>query len=160
DPGSAVNAALRLLNLEPLREDIHRALMKAYAAQGRVTLALKQFDLCRTVLDRELGLAPDRETKALYDALRARRTAPPVGAKEPVLSPETVPLLSSHAPVRRQRTHYVKSGGCNIAYQVTGDGPIDMIYASGWVSNLDYAWASPRFVQLLDRFGSFTRLIR
>mgnify|MGYP003451826222 CR=1 FL=1 len=50
----------------------------------------------------------------------------------------------------RPQTHYVKSAGCNIAYQVTGDGPIDMIYVPGWVSNLDYHWASPRVTHVFD----------
>ena len=57
-------------------------------------------------------------------------------------------------------THYVKSAGINIAYQVTGDGPIDLIYVPGWVSNLDLAWASPRLSHVLQRLGTFCRLIR
>lgn len=39
----------------------------------------------------------------------------------------------------RPRTQYAKCGDLNIAYQVTGDGPIDLVYVPGWVSNLDYA---------------------
>jgi pimeloyl-ACP methyl ester carboxylesterase len=57
------------------------------------------------------------------------------------------------------RTQYVKSGGCNIAYQVTGDGPLDIVYVPGWVSNLDYSWASPRLVHVIERLSSFSRLI-
>jgi DNA-binding SARP family transcriptional activator/pimeloyl-ACP methyl ester carboxylesterase len=153
DPANAVKAAIRLLSLEPLREDMHRALMQAYAAQGRFNLALKQYEICRAALAQELGLQPDPETRALYDSLRGRRTASTSAA-------ESVFLLSRHVPVRRPRTHYVKSAGCNIAYQVTGDGPIDLIYVPGWVSNLDYAWANPRFAHVLDRLGAFARLIR
>jgi pimeloyl-ACP methyl ester carboxylesterase len=54
----------------------------------------------------------------------------------------------------------VKSDGCNIAYQVTGEGPIDLLYVPGWVSNLDWHWGSPRVTRLFDRLGSFARLIR
>jgi pimeloyl-ACP methyl ester carboxylesterase len=43
---------------------------------------------------------------------------------------------------------------------VTGDGPIDMIYVPGWVSNLDYHWESPRVAHVFNRLGSFCRLIR
>src|SRR5262249_10355236 len=39
-----VQTATRLLALDPLREDIHRALMRAYAAQGRLSLSLKQYE--------------------------------------------------------------------------------------------------------------------
>ena len=58
------------------------------------------------------------------------------------------------------RTHYVKSGGVNIAYQVTGDGSLDIVYVPGWVSNLDHSWTSPRFVHMIERLSSFSRLIR
>jgi len=54
----------------------------------------------------------------------------------------------------------VKSGGVNIAYQVCGEGPLDLLYVQGWVSNLDYAWESPRLTHVLQRLGSFCRLIR
>lgn len=74
DFARCTQAAARLLALEPLREDVHRALMRAYAAQDRVNLALKQYELCRDALQRELGLQPEPETQALHDELRARRT--------------------------------------------------------------------------------------
>ncbi|TIU58378.1 MAG: alpha/beta hydrolase, partial [Mesorhizobium sp.] len=48
----------------------------------------------------------------------------------------------------------------NIAYQMTGDGPVDLLYVQGWVSNLDLAWGSPRYAHVLRRLGTFSRLIR
>lgn len=60
----------------------------------------------------------------------------------------------------RPRTHYAKCGDLNIAYQVTGEGPIDLVYVPGWVSNLDYAWEYPPYAQVFERLGSFARLIR
>ncbi|BAB52134.1 mll5743 [Mesorhizobium japonicum MAFF 303099] len=60
----------------------------------------------------------------------------------------------------RPETHYVKSGGVSVAYQVTGGGPFDLVYVQGWVSNLDYAWESPRLAHVLRRLGSFCRLVR
>ena len=47
------------------------------------------------------------------------------------------------------RTQYAKCGDLNIAYQVTGEGPLDLVYVPGWVSNLDYAWESLSLVQAL-----------
>ena len=58
------------------------------------------------------------------------------------------------------RTQYAKCGGLNIAYQVIGEGPLDIIYVPGWVSNLDYGWTSPRMAHIFERLGSFARLIR
>lgn len=57
------------------------------------------------------------------------------------------------------RTRYAKCAEINIAYQVTGEGPLDIIYVPGWVSNLDYAWNYPPLAHVFDRLGSFARLI-
>jgi DNA-binding SARP family transcriptional activator len=50
DLGRCLQAALRLLALDPLREDIHRDVMQIHAAQGRLSLAMKQYDTCRRPL--------------------------------------------------------------------------------------------------------------
>jgi pimeloyl-ACP methyl ester carboxylesterase/class 3 adenylate cyclase len=57
------------------------------------------------------------------------------------------------------QTRYAKSGGVSIAYQVVGDGPIDLVLVPGWVSNIDVFWEEPRLVRLLTRLASFSRLI-
>ena len=54
-------------------------------------------------------------------------------------------------------TQYAKCGDLNGACRV---GPIDLDYAPGWVSNLDYAWDYPAYARVLERLGSFARLIR
>lgn len=59
------------------------------------------------------------------------------------------------APIR-----YAKSGEVNIAYQITGSGPFDLVLVSGFVSHLDNDWDHPASAQLLDRLGAFARLIR
>jgi non-specific serine/threonine protein kinase len=56
-------------------------------------------------------------------------------------------------------TQYAKSGGLNVAYQVVGQGPIDLVYAPGWVSNVEWAWEEPRLARFLDRLASFSRVI-
>ena len=56
-------------------------------------------------------------------------------------------------------THYARSGDVNIAYQVVGDGPFDLVFVMGWISHLDYFWTEPSFARFLRRLGSFSRLI-
>jgi pimeloyl-ACP methyl ester carboxylesterase len=56
-------------------------------------------------------------------------------------------------------TRYVKSGDVNIAYQVVGDGPVDLVFVMGWVSHLDYFWEETSFARFLRRLASFSRLI-
>ena len=70
---SAVQTALKLLGLDPLQEVVHRALMGLYAETGRREAALRQYQHCVRVLERELGIEPEAATKALYqDILRQR----------------------------------------------------------------------------------------
>ena len=47
----------------------------------------------------------------------------------------------------------------NIAYQVVGDGPLDLVWVMGWVSNVDYFWQEPSFARFLRRLASFSRVI-
>jgi len=56
-------------------------------------------------------------------------------------------------------TRYAKSGDINIAYQVVGDGPFDLVYVPGWVSNIELMWEKPKPARLLERLAGFSRLI-
>ena len=56
-------------------------------------------------------------------------------------------------------TRYARSGEVNIAYQVVGEGPMDLVYVMGWVSNIDLFWAEARLERFLSRLASFSRLI-
>jgi len=59
------------------------------------------------------------------------------------------------APIR-----YARSGDVNVAYQVTGDGPFDIVLVPGFFSHLEIDWEHPAMAHLLERLGSFARLIR
>jgi pimeloyl-ACP methyl ester carboxylesterase len=56
-------------------------------------------------------------------------------------------------------THYAKSGDVHIAYQVVGDGPIDLVYAPPWIGNMELFWEEPSYARFLDRLAAFSRLI-
>ncbi len=56
-------------------------------------------------------------------------------------------------------TRYARSGDISIAYQVLGEGSIDLVFVMGWVSHLDYFWREPSFARFLTRLASFSRLI-
>jgi pimeloyl-ACP methyl ester carboxylesterase len=60
----------------------------------------------------------------------------------------------------RSEVRYARSGEINIAYQVTGDGPFDLVLVPGFISHLELDWAEPRHARFLDRLGAFARLIR
>lgn len=59
----------------------------------------------------------------------------------------------------KPKTKYTKSGHVNIAYQVVGEGPVDIVYIPGWVSNIDMMWTEPRLAAFLNKLTIFSRLI-
>jgi pimeloyl-ACP methyl ester carboxylesterase/DNA-binding winged helix-turn-helix (wHTH) protein len=102
------------------------------------------------------------ETDDEMDEPRLVNSAQPIIDLPPrdvqVLAPAPTPLQLP--PLRRMlETHYVQSGDANIAYQVVGDGPIDLVFVMGWVSHLDYFWEEPSFAYFLERLAAFSRLI-
>ncbi len=54
---------------------------------------------------------------------------------------------------------FADSGGCSIAYQVVGDGPVDLLFIPGLVSHLDLQWGDVVFANTLERLAAVSRLI-
>ena len=73
------------------------------------------------------------------------------------VSPAELALLA--ALPRPPETMYARSGDVNIAYQVIGDAPLDLVFVMGWVSHMEYFWREPSFARFLMRLASFSRLI-
>jgi pimeloyl-ACP methyl ester carboxylesterase len=61
--------------------------------------------------------------------------------------------------VTQPETRYAQSGDVNIAFQVVGDGALDLVYVPGWVSHLELFWQEPSYAAFLRRLASFSRLI-
>src|SRR5215207_1169117 len=56
-------------------------------------------------------------------------------------------------------TQYARSGDASIAYQVVGEGPIDLVVVLGFATHLELQWESPPFARFFERISSFGRLI-
>jgi class 3 adenylate cyclase/pimeloyl-ACP methyl ester carboxylesterase len=54
---------------------------------------------------------------------------------------------------------YADSGGLQIAYQVVGSGPLDVVFAFDWAANLELVWENPQTERFLRRFSNYARLI-
>ena len=65
-------------------------------------------------------------------------------------------MQTGQAPLK---TQYTRSGDLHIAYQVVGEGPLDLVYVPGWVSHVELAWEEPTLARFLRRLASFSRLI-
>jgi class 3 adenylate cyclase/pimeloyl-ACP methyl ester carboxylesterase len=61
--------------------------------------------------------------------------------------------------MRRPETQYADSHGVSIAYQVFGDGPVDVLIGPGFVSNVEMWWSEPNFVRFFERLSRFARVI-
>ena len=73
---AALAATARLLSIDPLREETHRAAMRLFRVTGRWNEALRQYRECVSVLETELGVAPRDETRVLYEEILAQRELP------------------------------------------------------------------------------------
>jgi DNA-binding SARP family transcriptional activator len=71
----------QILSLDPLREEIHREMMRLYVKAGQRALAVRQYEACSRMLDEELGIAPLEETQTLYrEIVQGARGRQPKGA--------------------------------------------------------------------------------
>ncbi len=94
----AVETALRLLALDPLQEAAHRALMRLYAGLGRRGAALRQYQLCVDLLQRELGVEPEAESSQLYQEILQAPSTLPSAAPSPRWAASGAPSLVGRDP--------------------------------------------------------------
>lgn len=141
DYDAALPHARRLLTLNPLDEAAQRRLMELLAAAGQPAEALRQFDGWRDLLARELGVEPQPQTRALAESIRGGRTAAGPGV--------------GHRP----ETRYARSGDLHIAYQVLGEGELDLVYVPGFISHLEQIWDYPPLAGFLRELAGRCRMI-
>ncbi|MCG8550293.1 MAG: NB-ARC domain-containing protein [Desulfobacterales bacterium] len=66
----ALSHARQLVTLDPLNEAAQRRLIRLYAEAGQPGIALRQYEKCKTLLERELGILPEDETRSLGEGIR------------------------------------------------------------------------------------------
>ena len=71
----AISTAGRALTLEPTEESVHRTLMRLHVAVGRPNAALRQYQQCAQILERELGVEPDASTQELLREISLSRNS-------------------------------------------------------------------------------------
>ena len=98
---AALRTGLRLLALDPLQEPVHRAVMRLYVQLGRRASALRQYQICIGVLQRELRVEPETTTKQLYQEILRQR---PSHAAADVESPATAHAVPAEAPAPPDET--------------------------------------------------------
>lgn len=89
----SLETGLQILRQDPLREDIHRAVMRIYHASGRRAQAVRQYEHCRNVIRQELGIDPMPETQALIARIQAGEHLP-----DELLSSSVITIFRRSAP--------------------------------------------------------------
>ncbi|MBV7331286.1 AAA family ATPase [Chloroflexi bacterium TSY] len=92
---SAIAAAQRWLNLDPTREQAHRQLMLLYTWSDQHAAALRQYRECERILNEELGVTPDGDTKQLFEAIKERRLPASALTLEP---PQSASFIAQSHP--------------------------------------------------------------
>ncbi len=113
----AIACAERYLRIDELSEDIHRHLIALYALSGNRSAALRQFERCAAILERELNVSPLPETRAVYQAVLEGRS--PLLAKTLSTIPRStlfeqyspIPLIGREDALRFLLTNVLASGG-------------------------------------------------
>ncbi|MEM7024727.1 MAG: BTAD domain-containing putative transcriptional regulator, partial [Pseudomonadota bacterium] len=92
---NGIGAGLRLLRHDPLREDIHRDVMRLYAGAGQRQLAIRQYDYCRDLLASELDISPMPETETLYQRIMSATVGTPDSEGPPTDQSRLMRMLQS-----------------------------------------------------------------
>jgi DNA-binding SARP family transcriptional activator len=92
DAAGGIRYAQAILDLDALREDVHRELMRFYLLAGQRAMALRQYETCRAALKAELAIHPMRETVEMY-----RRIADSAVGVTPEPMPESATAFVSIA---------------------------------------------------------------
>ena len=67
--------------------------------------------------------------------------------------------MTDDAAMAVTTTHYACNGEVNLAYQVHGDGPVDLLFVSAFISHVEHVWENPGYARFLGRLMGFARLI-
>jgi pimeloyl-ACP methyl ester carboxylesterase len=135
--------------------------MLALYRSGRQAEALAAYRDFRDHLDEELGIEPTSQLKELELAMLRQD-----GVLDPL--PHTrveerarvaVPARSGPSVLVPSEPRFVRSGTTSIAYQVVGQGPLDLVLVHGWVCGFHAGWERPQIASFYRRLASLGRLV-
>jgi len=150
-----ISVLRKVLNEEgPEQNYIETVAKRGYRFKSEVTVD-DSADLIVHERTRARVIIEETSDEDSSSALKSSRQLPSVVN----VPPDAVKSDGELSLPRPPETMYTRSGDVNIAYQVIGDAPLDLVFVMGWVSHLEYFWREPSFARFLSRLASFSRLI-
>jgi pimeloyl-ACP methyl ester carboxylesterase/DNA-binding SARP family transcriptional activator len=148
-----------LIAQQPLRERLRSQHMLALYRSGRHAEALASYQTFRRTLADELGIEPSASLRELERLMLQQDPSlqPQVRTKTPA-APRALDVGTASAPPVGD-VSYARSGDTRIAYQVVGNGPIDLVLVHGWVCTFQPGWEYPKLAAFYRRLASIGRLI-
>ncbi len=131
--------------------------MLALYRSGRHAEALASYQAFRRMLDDELGIEPTGALKKLEQ--RMLRQDSELEAPSAPTGSWAVPAAPRGPTAPAFDVGYARSGDIRIAYQVVGDGPLDLVLVHGWVCSFQPGWENPKLARFYRRLASLGRLI-
>ncbi|HEX6120446.1 MAG TPA: BTAD domain-containing putative transcriptional regulator [Dongiaceae bacterium] len=141
----ALAHGVRLLSLDPLREQVHRAVMRLYVSQGRHDAALAQYERCRELLARQLAVQPESETDELARLIRAERRAGAT-ARQGVARP---------TPEAGQSAGHSRPSIAVLAFDNIGGDPDETYFSDGITDDIITELSRFRELLVIARNSSF-----
>jgi DNA-binding SARP family transcriptional activator/pimeloyl-ACP methyl ester carboxylesterase len=147
---------------DPFRERPRAQLMIALYRCGREADALRTYQHYRRAIGDELGIEPSTALRDLEDAIVHQKPELDwTQSSNRSGFPATTPRWRGGSVISEMpKIRYAKSSdGVHIAYQVAGEGPLDLVVVPGSVSHLQVAWEAPDYGHYFGRLASFARVI-
>jgi DNA-binding SARP family transcriptional activator len=138
DYGEAITYARRYLAADDLAEEMHRRLIALLTASGDRTAALRQFEQCVQILERELGVEPLPETQEAY---QAALDSHPLPATAPLLPQGS---LSERAPLSEQGAELATELAAGLAWTTLPGPDVDLVGRDEALQQLEQAYARAR----------------
>jgi pimeloyl-ACP methyl ester carboxylesterase len=126
--------------------------MLALYGSGRQAEALASYRDARRALDEQLGIQPSPELRRLEQRILEQDPALAAPASRD-------PIRATVGSRPAGRTRYASSGDVSLAFQVFGDGDLELALITGWVLPMEVFRDDPAFARFLDRLGAFARVL-
>jgi DNA-binding SARP family transcriptional activator/pimeloyl-ACP methyl ester carboxylesterase/plasmid stabilization system protein ParE len=157
--GTAVGELEALTAQHPLRERLRSQHMLALYRSGRHAEALASYQAFRRKLSEDLAIEPPASLRELERLMLQQDASLELAARDGAWAAAPVPATATPGDGASGQISYARSGDARIAYQVVGDGDLDLVLVHGWVCTFQPGWEYPKLAAFYRRLASMGRLI-